>query len=209
MPSVDRLPPRPADGLYWEPWTPAHVAGLLAGVTAPWYVAGGWALDLFLGRVTRPHEDLEIAAPAAAFGQVRQALEPFEFEVAGGGYLWPLDSPQFATTHQTWVSEPATGRPGDRVYRLDVFREPSRDELWAWRRDKSIALPYQRVIRRDRAGIPYLAPDIALLFKAKATRPKDDADFRVAAPLLDPEARNWLRGMLERMHPGHDWIGRL
>jgi putative ABC transport system permease protein len=33
----------------------------LQGLTCPWFVAGGWALDLFLGRVTRPHHDVDIA----------------------------------------------------------------------------------------------------------------------------------------------------
>ena len=26
-----------------------------------WWVAGGWALDLFLGRMTRPHHDVDVA----------------------------------------------------------------------------------------------------------------------------------------------------
>ncbi len=26
-----------------------------------WFVAGGWAIDLFLEKVTHPHEDIEIA----------------------------------------------------------------------------------------------------------------------------------------------------
>ena len=30
----------------WEAWSPERVADLLADVEAPWYVAGGWAIDL-------------------------------------------------------------------------------------------------------------------------------------------------------------------
>ena len=26
----------------------------------PWYIAGGWAIDLYLGKVTRMHKDIEI-----------------------------------------------------------------------------------------------------------------------------------------------------
>ena len=37
----------------WAPWTPKEVAERLKDVTVPWYVAGGWAIDLFLGRQTR------------------------------------------------------------------------------------------------------------------------------------------------------------
>jgi hypothetical protein len=30
----------------------------------PWYVAAGWALELFTGDAAREHDDLEIAVPA-------------------------------------------------------------------------------------------------------------------------------------------------
>ena len=36
--------------------TAAHMDGF----PAPWFVSGGWAIDLFLGRVTRDHSDIEI-----------------------------------------------------------------------------------------------------------------------------------------------------
>ena len=36
----------------------------------PWYVAGGWAVDLHLGRPTREHEDLEIGVPRERFAEV-------------------------------------------------------------------------------------------------------------------------------------------
>jgi hypothetical protein len=34
---------------HWDPWRPEQVARLLAGVRAPWYIAAGWAIELFLG----------------------------------------------------------------------------------------------------------------------------------------------------------------
>src|ERR1022692_1658302 len=36
------------------------VADLMQGFVAPWFVSGGWAIDLFLGEVTRQHADIEI-----------------------------------------------------------------------------------------------------------------------------------------------------
>ena len=33
-------------------------------VCAPWYVAAGWALEMFAGDPAREHDDLEIALPA-------------------------------------------------------------------------------------------------------------------------------------------------
>ena len=62
---------------------------------------------------------------------------------------------------------------------------------------------------RTAGGIPYIAPQIVLLFKAKATREKDQRDFDLAAPLLSTEAREWLAGSLRVIQPGHAWIERL
>lgn len=215
----ERLPPGGVliDDPVWEPWQPPHLAALLRGVTAPWYVAAGWALDLFRGEQTREHEDLEIGLPATAeaFGQVRRALCGYDIEVAGGpppGRLWPLDSPAFRLMHQTWVSElrhPGTGGQPQRIYRLDIFREPQRDGQWVCRRDQSITLPYDQIIRHDRDSIPYLAPHIVLLFKAKAARAKDQADLTGTLPLLAPEERCWLATTISRVHPGHKWLAQL
>jgi hypothetical protein len=205
----------PADGApndlaaHWRPWAPAEVARLLAGVTAPWYVAGGWALDLFRGAQTRPHGDLEIGVPESEFGQVSRALAGYTFEVAGDGRLWNVDGPAFGRFHQVWVSEAAADLPLGRAFRLDVMREPAAGGQWACRRDTGIVLPYDQVIQHDSAGIPYLAPELALLFKAKHRRPKDDADFAAALPLLGPKARARLRATLTQVHPGHSWIGAL
>jgi hypothetical protein len=199
----DELPPggTEVDDPPWDPWHPDEVAQLLAGVAAPWYVAGGWALDLFRGRQTRHHGDLEIGVPAPDFGAIRAALAGYGFWVAGDGRLWPLDSPAFDVMFQTWVSEPATG-----VFRLDVFREPQRDGAWVCRRDRAIRLPYQQIISRTGDGIPYLVPEIALLFKAKhSDLAKNQDDFDATLPLLDNAALGWLEHALRQVHPGHHW----
>lgn len=43
-------------------FAPVRVAvALLAALPCPWFVAGGWAIDLHLGRATRPHGDVDVA----------------------------------------------------------------------------------------------------------------------------------------------------
>jgi hypothetical protein len=54
-----------------------------------------------------------------------------------------------------------------------------------------------------------LAPELVLLYKSKAPRPDDEADFRAARPLLDAEARAWLRAALLAAAPGHAWAAAL
>jgi hypothetical protein len=58
-------------------------------------------------------------------------------------------------------------------------------------------------------GIPYLAPEFVLLFKAKATRDKDQADFEATAPLMTRRQRETLGALLERVHSGHPWLAAL
>jgi aminoglycoside-2''-adenylyltransferase len=74
----------------WEPWTPSEVAQRLSRVSAPWYVAGGWALELFTGDAARQRDDLEIAVPAARFGEIMAAFPGFEWDIVGDGQVWPF-----------------------------------------------------------------------------------------------------------------------
>ena len=188
----------------WEAWSPAEAAQRLGGLSAPWYVAAGWALDLFLGRQTREHDDLEIGVPADRFAEVPEALADLEFVVIGDGKPWPMTRSTLSTHHQTWVRE-RDGGP----WRVDVMREPWDGDTWIFRRDPRIRLSTAGLVARTPDGIPYAQPEVVLLFKAKATRPKDDLDFETVLPHLDVDRRTWLRDALELVHPGHRWLGAL
>ncbi|MEU3202598.1 hypothetical protein ABZ702_01700 [Streptomyces cyaneofuscatus] len=193
------------DARWSSAWSPGEVARRLAGIDIPWYVAAGWALDLFRGRQTRPHGDIEIAIPSARFPEVRDRFPGYVFDAAGSGRIWEDASPEvLAAVHQTWLRDPATGD-----YLLDVFREPHDGDTWICRRDEEIRLPYGEIIRRSQDGIPYLAPELVLLFKAKHRRPKDQADFDATVPYLTPAQRATLTGLLTRVHPGHAWLAEL
>jgi hypothetical protein len=196
----------------WDAWRPEQAAALLAGVQAPWYVAAGWALELFLGEQRREHEDLEIAVPRERFAEIAERLSAFELfvpdsDLTDPGLVWPFARAPKALDghHQTWVREPATGR-----WRLDVFREPSDGDTWICRRDARIRLPYSDVIEWTDAGIPYARPEIVLLFKAKHDdRAKDEADLAAALPRLEPARRRWLTDALRLVHAGHPWLERI
>jgi len=209
-----------ADLVDWDAWHPGEVARRLDGVDVPWYVAAGWALELFLGEQRREHEDLEIGVPAKRFGEVVAALDGLEFHTVSPD---PAKAPRadgrgctlatpiglagalLESSHQTWALDRAAG-----AWRLDVFREPSQGDTWISRRHERIRMSYERLIERTLDGIPYARPEVVLLFKAKhADRPKDEADFAAVAPLLEPGRRRWLADALELVHPGHRWLAAL
>jgi len=195
----------------WDAWRPEEAARRLAGVKAPWYVAAGWAIDLFLGGQRRQHDDLEIAVPASALDDFVDALAGFEIyavKVPGHGTFTPVgevNEDGLAETHQTWVRDPVSGD-----WKLDLFREPGDGTTWICRRDERIRLPYDEVIAWTDDGIPYGRPEIVLLFKARhAHLEKNEDDFEAALPHLDAAQRQLLAGWLELVHPGHAWLGPL
>jgi hypothetical protein len=188
----------------WDAWSPSEVARHFEGLSLPWYVSAGWAVDLFLGRQTREHADLEIGVPAHRFIEVEEALGGFEIVVVGDGAAWPVTESALSAHHQTWVRE-RDGGP----WRVDVMREPWDGDTWVCRRDPRIRLQAASLISRTADGIPYVQPEVVLLFKAKVVRPKDEMDFATALPHLNGNRRSWLRDALTLVHPGHVWLESL
>jgi len=192
------------DLAHWDPWTPAEVTARLEGVGATWYVLGGWALDLFQGRQTREHEDLEIGVDADEFGAIQEALVDLELFVVGDGRAWPLTQAALTAHRQTWAREPGSG-----LWRVDVIREQWDGGFWIYRHDPRIRIPASELVARTSDRTPYVRPEIALLFKSRQARPKDERDFAAVVPLLDVDRRAWLAETLGLVDPGHPWRNAL
>jgi hypothetical protein len=169
-------------------------------------VIGGWSVDLAAERSTRPHEDLEIGVLRSDFNEVRRALTGFRFCSVGDGevrHLAETEDPP-ASRHQNWVLDVEANE-----WRMDVMLESGSADQWVFRRDERLSAPRSEMVALSADGIPYLRPHGTLLYKAKDTRPKDDADFEVAAPLLDEKERSWLAAALTTLYPDHPWLDRI
>jgi hypothetical protein len=186
----------------WRPWSLQTLAERLGGVKH-WAVVGGWAIDLYLGRVTRDHRDLEIAIPAQSFEEIAAVVPELAWDVVGDGKLWPYPE-RLGESHQTWLRDPASGS-----FLLDVFREPGDDTAWVYRRDRTITVPVAEAFLQSEDGLRYLAPELVLLFKAKHQRLKDQQDFDAVAPTLNTRQRARLRTLLGRTEPAHSWLDLL
>jgi hypothetical protein len=183
------------------------VADTLRDLRAPWAVADGWAIDLQVGRVTRPHADVDVVVFRDAQAALHEALPGWELRAVVGGALVPWERGAWLArpVHEVHA-EPPGGAPGPALEFLLNEREGAD---WVYRRDPAVRLPLARAVRETAAGVRALAPEIVLLYKSKAPRPADDEDFRVARPLLDARARAWLRAALLRAEPGHPWAAAL
>lgn len=189
----------------WAAWHPHELKRRLGKLSLPWCIVGGWALDLWHGGPTREHEDIEFTVLRGDLSVFRAALADMKLFVAAKGKLSPLstkDVPRAVT--QLWCWDERAAR-----WRADMMIEPGTCETWAYKRDPSLTRPRGEAVAMTNDGIPYLRPACVLLFKAKHRRAKDEADLRLALPKLEASERRWLREALDRVHPGHDWLGML
>jgi hypothetical protein len=95
---------------------------------------------------------------------------------------------------------------GDEWWRIQANREPIADGWWRYRRDPAIALPIADATWRS-PRVRCLAPQVQLLWKAPAPRPRDDHDLAMLRDRLDGAALDWLRSSIERAHPASPWVG--
>src|SRR5699024_6878273 len=61
-PSAGLLPPEEFRHWYgrWEPLDPTSIAAFMEGFDRPWWIIGGWSIEVVTG-VCRPHEDMDIS----------------------------------------------------------------------------------------------------------------------------------------------------
>lgn len=190
----------------WQPWSPDQLHASLNGVSAPWYIVGGLALDIWHGCETRAHEDLEFCVLRKDFETFRNVFSAFEIYTAHDGAVVRLansDEPA-AEIEQLSILEPAVAR-----WRADLMIEPGDMRSWRYKHDHSVQRPRSIMIEVSLSGIPYLNAAGVLLFKAKRCRVKDQRDVHNALPKLAPADRTWLKETLKQQHPNHIWIGKL
>lgn len=192
--------------LPWAPWAPDDAAVRLRAVGVRWAVAGGWAIDLFLGRLTRDHEDLEIVVPTSEAKRILQSFTPprWDWRVPSPQEMFAPDGDSLSRSHQTWLWDETQA-----AFVLDVFRDLHVGDTWICRRDETIRAAWNDVVGQTVDGIPFLLPEVVLLFKAKHARPKDIADLDAVVPWMSVEARDRLRDWLRKVHRDHVWLDRL
>jgi hypothetical protein len=182
------------------------VAAELADFPQPWYISSGWALDLFVGYVSRPHQDVDVVLPRAAQLDLQAYLT---------GRGWKLLTP-FEGRLEPWPTHMRLELPRHQVHAhregafIDFLLTDIAAGVWRYRRDPRLMRDAERMSLKSAGGLPYLAPELVLLFKSKNTgsheRSKDQADFERVYRQLEPERRAWLYWALTATQPQHPWL---
>lgn len=188
----------------WDPLSPLDAAQLLDGSGVRWWIAGGLAIEA-AGGAPRDHSDVDIAIAADDLTILQAHLPDLQLWEAYLGSLTPLLPGNTLTPgrEQLWGRRDAA-----QPWLLDLLLSPINGDEWVFKRDHSIRMPLSSaIIHHD--GIPYLAPQAVLLYKAALMRDKDRQDFATTVDLLDEPARVWLDAALGVHLPDHEWRQRL
>ncbi len=187
---------------------PKAVAAVMEGYARPWYIAGGWAIDLSLGRTTREHEDVEVATLREDQWELRSHLTSWEFRKAlpgGKGLeLWEAEEWLELPIHEIHAR-----REGGEPSLLEILLNEAEGNIWRYRRNPAVTRELADIGVASVDNIPFLRPEIVLLYKAKAPRTRDEEDFRNVLRSLEPSSCTWLRHAVSLCHPGHAWLREL
>lgn len=189
-----------------------YAATVMNAFERPWCIAGGWAIDLWLGRVTRAHSGVAVAVFRDDQIALRDFLGPaWRFFIVGRDGTprpWRRDDRQMLMLPvQELRAAPAAG--GGQRRQVEFFFHESDTLDWMYRDDARVRWPIDQWTVRGAFGVPALAPHLALLFKSARPRPQDDLDLRSAEPELAPELKRWLAEALALSDPRHPWLDRL
>jgi hypothetical protein len=185
----------------WDPLGLEDVLALMKHFAAPWWIGGGWALDLHIGRQTREHADVDVIIRRTDQELLRTLLPAWDIRVAHEGRLEPWTVPLQSPRHGLWARSDAT-----RGWQVEFLLAETNGDEWVYRRDENVRIPLADVVLRTCDGVPYLRPEVLLLNKSSDVRDRDELDFAAVLRVLDRDAREWLR---DRLPQGHAWRARL
>jgi len=191
----------------WEPLDPAGLAAFMAGVSRPWWMVGGWAIEAFTGHL-REHEDIDMSMLACDLPALRDHVgDRFHLWSNHGGTLRPFTDrfPEVLDVRsQVWVREHARA-----PWIIDLPITPDRDGLWTNKFLDDHVLPVEEATWVADDGLRYLRPEIVLFYKARLDRPKDRRDRDLTWPLLGDTERGWLAAAIRRLDRVHPWLSGL
>lgn len=192
----------------WQPLSPAGLASVFREARFPWWIAGGHAIEHFVGRRIRSHADIDVLALRRNSADLRRHLADWDCWVAdspGQFRPWRLVEPLRDDIHDIWCREDQ-GSP----WAFQVMLDESDGLEWRSRRCAAVSMPLRELGVSNPQGAFILAPEVQLFYKAKSPRAKDEIDFEASLPLLSPEQRTWLAHAIERAYgPENIWAERL
>ncbi|MDQ6788120.1 MAG: hypothetical protein M3033_15050 [Acidobacteriota bacterium] len=185
---------------------PLQIATVMRDFKPSWFVAGGWAIDLFLEKETRLHQDIEVAI----FRKDQIALHNYfddwllQKVVNGESFDWYRDELLTLPTHEIHCFNETAQPP-----QIEILLNESNETEWLYRREQKIRRSLFEIQLESSTGVKFLCPEVVLLYKSKNTLAKDEQDFQAVVKYLDAETKEWLKYAIKICNPEHHWLRNL
>lgn len=170
----------------WLPLSVHDVCDLFASAPFVWGIAGGYAIEQFLGTSIRTHADIDIIVFRDQQRQVQYWLKDWNLYAAdppGTLRRWQAGEYLRAGIHDVWGH-----RADTNAWQLQIMLVEVDGDEWVSRRSERIRGPRDKLIVKYNE-VPCIRVEVQLLYKARGRRPKDEIDFQACLPRLDAHAR--------------------
>lgn len=203
----------------------------LSGLNIEWYLCGGFAIDAYLGNITRKHKDVDITVSFDNMKECIQYLKSKGWEIdapVGNQRLVPvefaLQNPElyfdniwcykkganFIKTEKTegifkYVS--FINREQTELDFIEVLFNKIENGIFYYQKNYNITLEKNKAFIK-KGKISVLAPEIVLLYKSRNSENSDyQHDFDMVINNLDKERFDWFINAMNITYPkGHIWI---
>jgi len=202
----------------------------LSGGNFDYAICGGFALDLFTGKNWRVHSDIDVCVFENDKGAIFQHMKEHHwtiYEFQGRGIVRLVNSVSECTDGRNLMClkgscELVQFSPYKRKRNLfshEFFHTGIQELnylefLFNTSTSREFVFDSKAGIYREmnkaflsNQGIPYLSPELALLYKAKsAEREENQFDYAQAITEMDNEQVSWFHKSLDILYPrGHAW----
>lgn len=203
----------------------------LSGMDVEWYLCGGFAIDAYLGNITRKHKDIDITVSFNDMKECIQYLKSKGWEIdapVGNQRLVPVE---FALQHSElnfdniWcykkgadfiITEKVDGpfkymkfidREQTKLDFIEVIFNKIENGIFYYQKNHDITLDIDSAFIK-RGEVSILAPEIVLLYKSRNYENRDyQHDFDMVINKLDKERYDWFINAMNTAYPqGHIWI---
>ncbi|MNH83724.1 hypothetical protein D3C73_361250 [compost metagenome] len=162
----------------------------------PWFVAGGWTIDLLLNEITRNHKDIDICIFREDAQYALHYFQDWNIYVAIPGehrlekvtQMIDIELPKYCLhlfKEQQFIELLLTSRIEDQV----IFRKNNQIKM------------SMNDFCKESGEVPFVNPAWQLLFKSLSTREEDEHDFLIYMKrVTDNKSKSWLLQSMKIMN---------
>ncbi|MCG7419678.1 hypothetical protein MHJ97_04430 [Macrococcus epidermidis] len=153
-----------------------------------WYLAGGIALDEFLGRKTRNHEDIDILVNFKYLERILDFFKNYKVYTARNGSLSLSLFNEVHSTDSLWIA-----KDDEESFIIQILFFEEEAGHWIYKRNAAVRKKIENIyfVKND---MKIIQPEIQLLYKMNSSnvREKDLDDYHNIYPVLEEKQRAWL-----------------